>query len=176
MSAHLYLKGTHTDKIQASGSSWSKFFWPLAAWNFFLCLSVISICYENPSTSEMILHSGTDRQETNCFCVNKGTVMNSHTNSNCWTKIAIVAQGIRELEFQLCLWPMGTNHNFFQITVSMPSVKQQLWSRNVSSSMWPFVEKSFMQCRYLIDSEDPSLSKHQSSFWLPVVKEDNLSK
>lgn len=48
---------------------------------FFLHLKVISIRYENPSKHICSDSSLWHRQETlNCFCVNKATVMNSHSN------------------------------------------------------------------------------------------------
>lgn len=81
-SAQLYLKRIHTDKIQASGSSWFWFFWPLAVWNFLSAFKGDKHLLWKPKhvcNDSSLWH----RQETlNCFCVNKVTVMNSHTSSN----------------------------------------------------------------------------------------------
>lgn len=116
-------------RIQASGSSWFWFLWPLAAWNFLSTFKGDKHLLWKPKhvcSDSALWH----RQETlNCFCVNKATVMNSQTNSNWLNKnfygLLLWLRG-SELDFQLCLWPVGTKHNFSK-TVSVPSAKTQLW-------------------------------------------------
>jgi len=117
---------THTDIIQASGSSWFWFFWPLAAWNFLSTFKGDEHSLWRPKhvCNDSSLWHG---QETlDGFCVNKATRINSHTNSN-WLDKSFCGL-FCGLEDQGTGVPvmMATKHNFSKM-VSVPSAKTQLW-------------------------------------------------
>lgn len=127
--------------------------------------------------SAAILHSGTDKRLLTAFVWIKLQRWIHTLTVTGWTKISMVLYCGSEHQgtgVPATSVTDGQKTQFFQ-NCQCAICKNTIVKRN-SPPVLSYVEKSFIHCSYLLDSEYPPRSKCQWSFWLFVIEEDNLSK